>query len=163
MYLKRLTYQEFVESGISPPVARFLTSSEHPIADFDILVRPVHCNWEYDVPADASNVIGLWDENSDPVVRWQRNGVIEFVWLFHDDPGIDVVATSEQGLLADLFLKYHEMECDPARPQDQLDKLMRDFGIYTGFRGTERLLDLLNNYAGDEEFDREYAALIASL
>ena len=126
-------------------------------------MRPVNSRWDYYIPADASNVIGLWDVNADPVCRWQRNGVVEFVWLFHDSDDVEVVATSEQALLGKLFLDYHEMESDPSTDPDEMDRKMRRFGSYIGFEGTEPLLRLLNEYPGDEKFDQEYAALLASL
>ena len=108
MRLAPLEYDALVRHGVSRPVARFVTAEHHPIREFKIFVRPVDEVWDYNVPADATDVIGLWNENSDAYARWTRAGQQEFVNLYHDDPEHTVVAWSEQGLLAELARRYFE-------------------------------------------------------
>ena len=132
MRLESLTYDAFVARGVSPAVARFITAANHPIPHFDIFVRPVYEGWDYNVPPTATDVVGLWDENADATVRWDRDGQREFVKLYHDDPAITVVAWTEQGLLADLARRYsesldwHDEESDRRR--------FAEFVRYIGFR-----------------------------
>jgi hypothetical protein len=103
-----LDYESLIQWGISAPGARFITAKKHPIPEFDIFVRPVYEGWDYYVPPNASNVIGLWDSNADAYARWLRGGYQEFVRLYHDDPEHTVVAWTEQGLLAELTRQYFE-------------------------------------------------------
>lgn len=102
------SYEELVARGVSPVIARFVTVGQHPIPNFDLFVRPIQEGWEYAIPADAVNVVGLWDENADAFARWTRGGELEFVQLYHDDSDHALIAWTEQGLLADLARRYYE-------------------------------------------------------
>jgi hypothetical protein len=130
--LTQLDYDALLNHGVSPELARLVTSAEHPIRDASIFVRPIHEQWDYNVPADASDVVGLWDENADATVRWTRGGQTEYVHLYHDEPEHSVVAWSEQGVLAELarryfeFLDWHDEEADRRKYEA--------FAQYIGFR-----------------------------
>ena len=67
-------------------------------------------DWEYFIPAGVTNVVPLWDCNSDSFVRWNRDGNIEYVWLFHDDPRWILIARSEQGIMAKLWQQWAEFQ-----------------------------------------------------
>jgi hypothetical protein len=139
--LVTLDYESLLQHGVSTPVARFVTATEHPIRDFDIFVRPVYEGWDYYVPPNAGRVIGLWDENADAYARWERSGQQEFVKLYHDDPEYTVVAWTEQGLLADLARKYFEFLNwhDEATDSVRYDR----FAGYIGFRHSAELFKYL--------------------
>jgi hypothetical protein len=145
MQLKILNFEEFVATELKPTTAHFLTATEYPIPHFNIFVRPVNFHRQYWVPEGVDNVIGLWDENADPFCRWIRNGTIEFVQIYHDETGFQVVANTEQGLLACLFEKYYEFL--DWRAEDKAYQAAREFGTYIGFAATEGLLHLLDEYA----------------
>lgn len=164
MRLKQLTYEEFTAEGLSPTTARFLTASSHPIPNFDIFVRPVNPRWDYWSPDEVANVVGLWDENADPYCRWTRRGTIEFVHIYHDEPGFRVVAESEQGILAYLFEEYYEFV--DWHNESEACQEVRKFGDYIGFKGTGELVRLLDYYARNsdrEQYERSRAELIRSL
>jgi hypothetical protein len=136
-----LDYESLLRRRVSAPVARFITAKEHPIREFDIFVRPVYEGWDYYVPPDADEVIGLWDQNADAYARWERGGQQEFVMLYHDDPQHTVVAWTEQGLLAELarqyfeFLNWHD---------EAADRLRYDrFAEYIAFRHSAELFAYL--------------------
>lgn len=147
MRLPRLDYAAFVARGISPSMARFLTATKHPVPSLDILVRPISSNWDYRVPPGVEDVVGLWDENSDAYVRWKRSGQTEYVLLPHDDPEPELVARTEQGLLAELTRRCHEM-LDWSN-EDADASLVRQCAAYIGFRHVEPLLDYMAE--GDDD------------
>lgn len=157
MRLPPLGYDALIARGVSPPVARFVTAERHPIREFDIFVRPVYEGWDYNVPTDATDVIGLWDENADVFARWARDGRQEFVQLRHDDPDHTVVAWTEQGLLAELarqyfeFLDWHDVVADRRR--------YLAFADYTGFRHAAALESYLARDSHATDFHAEFRSL----
>lgn len=161
MRLVPLDYGTLVRQGVSGPVARFITTKQHPIRNFDIFARPVSEIWDYNVPPDARDVIGLWDQNADAYVRWIRNGVIEFVVLHHDDPDYTLVAWTEQGLLAELtrqdfeFLDWHdETECR---------RWFAAFSEYIGFRHATALERYMATDSDTVDFHGEFRSLFGHL
>jgi hypothetical protein len=158
-----LAVDEFIRAGLPKTTAEFLANKTHPIPNLDILVSPVGTFFEFRPPADATDVIALWEENADPTCMWQRNGVTEFACMYHDDPGHHVVTTSLQRLLAELFMRYHELESLDSDNPDKLRDLMVRMGSYIGFRGAERLFDMLEAYEDEEPFDAQLDALIREL
>lgn len=108
LHLKAFSYEQLVERGVSQRFARILTdpNSYHP--NLDILVGKT--DWEYGVPDDAVDVVPLWDNNADSFVRWTRSGRQEFVLLYHDTPEWSVVALSEQGIMAELWRRWCDLE-----------------------------------------------------
>ena len=95
MRLHSLTFDELIANGISPKFARILTDPKSYHSDLDIILGKT--DWDYYVPADVTKVFPLWDTNADSVVRWNRNGMTEYVRLYHDDPEWRFLASSEQG------------------------------------------------------------------
>lgn len=137
MVLTPLSYDELIEKGISAPVARFITAKTHPIEDFNIFVRPLGGpdrmgGWDYHVPPGVEDVVGLWEDNADAYCRWRRRGRVEFVLLFHDDPEHELLAWTEQGLLAHLVRQYLEVYDGPEGGE-------LAFVRYLGFRHMDKL------------------------
>ena len=163
MKLTRLSQPDFIAAGLPTDTSRFLASDTHPIPNLDILVQPVDNFFDFDVPDDASNVTGLWTENADPTIMWDRAGKREFVRMYHDDAGFHLVADTLQQLLADVFMRYHELESLDAPDEPEFRRLMCDMGAYIGFRGSNELFDLLTNFTDDTAFDTDLAALLGKL
>lgn len=137
MILTPLGYDELIEKGISASLAHFITATGHPIEDFDIFVRPLRapdefCSWDYHVPPGVEDAVGLWEYNADVYCRWRRRGRIEFVLLFHDDPEHELLAWTEQGLLAHLVRQYLEVYDGPKGGE-------LAFVEYVGFRHMDKL------------------------
>ena len=153
MRLPALGYDALIARGVSAPVARFVTAERHPIPHFDVFVRPVWAGWDYYVPADAADVVGLWDENADAYARWVRGGSQEFVHLHHDDPEHTVVAWTEQGLLAELARQYAESL--DWHDEDQDRRRYEAFCEYIGFRHAAAVDSFLaaGSHAGDFHAD----------
>ena len=125
-----------------------------------MLIRPINEAWDYWCPEGATDIVGLWDANCDPYVRWCNNGRTEYVWIFHDDADAELIATSEQGILAYLTDQYVELvDADG----DELYALIGRFGEYIGFRSIEPYLEILRDYVDDQTFGRRFSQLMATL
>mgnify|MGYP000095740096 CR=1 FL=1 len=161
MRLLPLDYEGFVRRGVSPPVARFITAKGHPIPHLNIFVKPISEVWEYSVPADATDVIGLWDENADVYVRWTRGGQQEFVQLYHDDPEFTVVAWTEQGLLAELARRYYEFL--DWNDEVVCRKQFEAFTEYIGFRHSAALESYMAVDSDTTDFFAEFRSLFGRL
>lgn len=121
MRLESLPFDELVASGVSPSFARILSDPERYHADLSIHVRKT--NWDYYIPTGVTNIVPLWDSNADSFVRWSRDGNIEFVWLFHDDPNWILLARSEQGIMAKLWQEWAEFQDSDAECQRFADAI----------------------------------------
>jgi hypothetical protein len=156
-----LDYEELVRRGVSRPVARFTTAKQHPIENFDIFVRPVSETWDYNVPPDAREVVGLWDQNADAYARWVRNGATEFVLLHHDDPDYTLVAGTEQGLLAELARQYFEFL--DWHDEAEAGRRFTAFTEYIGFRHGAALEQYLVADSDTADFHAEFRSLFGHL
>lgn len=134
MRLKALTLQELISHGVNARFARILTAPEQYHPDLSILVGKT--DWDYWIPSGVSDIVPLWDSNADSFVRWSRNGVTEYVWLFHDDPNWVLIAKSEQGVMARLWQYWAEFQ--------ESDDECRRFADAIGFRYCEEALGLLD-------------------
>lgn len=104
MYLTSLSYQELVDKGVSKPFARIISDPEsyHEYLGFYVGKTA----WDYFIPEGVTDVVPLWDCNADSYVRWERDGAVEYVLLFHDDPEWALIARSEQGIIAHLWQSW---------------------------------------------------------
>ncbi len=162
MYLQRLSYEEFIAAGVSEKLARLLTATEHPLPHVDMLsIEPVDPDWDYWAPKGVTDAVGLWDVNADPYVRWCNHGRTEYVWIFHDDEDAELIATSEQGLLAHLMHQYYELI--DADSDDQVYAEVTRFARYIGFREVERYLEILREHPDLETYSTRLKELIANL
>ncbi len=140
MRLVSLGYDELVSHDVSKNFAHILSDpgAYHP--DLPILVG--RTNWDYYIPEGVTNIVPLWDSNADSYVRWERDGVIEYVWLFHDDPNWILIAKSEQGVMAALWSSWSEFQ--------ESDDECRRFADAIGFKYAEEALEI---------WDRDYDEL----
>ncbi len=161
MRLISLGHDQLVQRGVSASVARFLTARQHPIPEFDIFVRPVDEWWDYNIPANAADVVGLWDTNADAYARWTRAGQQEFVLLYHDGPEHTVVAWSEQGMLAELARQYFEFLDGHDEAADR--RRYETFTAYIGFRHARLLESYLAVDAHVADFHEEFRSRFGRL
>lgn len=140
MRLVSLTYDELVAHGVSQAFAQVLADPDGYHPDLDVVVGKTH--WDYFIPEGVSEVVPLWDCNADSLVRWKRDGQVEYVWLFHDDPKWIHVARSEQGIMAKLWQEWVEF-------QDATDEECRLFAEAIGFRHWKEGLSVLETRSTD--------------
>ena len=101
-------------------------------------------------------LVDLW-ECGDSITACRMNqGVLEFVEFNVEHPeDIEVIATSEQGLLAHVFIELSEDEDD--------DQLLRDAAASVGYRWLEETLRFQSQNGGDPEYRRKLREFVLSI
>lgn len=108
MHLHSLSLEDLIMHGINPKLAYILSNPETYHHDLSIIIG--RTDWDYFIPEDVSDIVPLWDVNADSYVRWRRNGHIEYVMLYHDDPNWSHEAISEQGAMSILWTSWSEFQ-----------------------------------------------------
>jgi len=139
MYLGPLTKEELILFGLDPRFAQVLSDPAEYHSELPFHVGKPH--WDYYIPEGVAEVVPLWDVNADSFVRWVRDGTTEYVWLFHDDPNWVLIATSEQGIMAQLWQDWSQFQTS--------DDECRRFAEAIGFRHCEQALVLLGSDNGE--------------
>lgn len=134
MLLKSLSYDELIARGVAPSFARILT--EPNSYDPDLKFHIGETNWNYFIPEGVTDVVPLWDTNADTFARWSRDNIVEFVWLFHDDPNWALIAYSEQGIMSKLWQSWCEFQ--------ETDEQCHRFAEAIGFRYAAEGLKIWN-------------------
>ena len=145
MRLQSLSYNEYLAAGLSPALARFASTSSHPIPNFDIFAAPV--DWDYFIPEGVAAIVPLWSSNADGYFRWIRNGRTEYVFVSHESSDWWVLAHSEQGILAELYRRCSESLQWDDKHEDQ--KKCDIFAAYIGFTRQREADNLLSNSSDD--------------
>ena len=107
MRLQAPKCQELTKAGVSPEFARVLTRPAEVAPNLDIIIQK--SDWDYPIPTGVTSVVPIYGHNADMTVRWQRNGREEFANIHHDGDDWHIVATSEQGLMAQILFEYSQM------------------------------------------------------
>jgi hypothetical protein len=149
-----LSKEQLISFGISERLSHLVTSHDHPIPKLDLFVEPIDPDWDHGVPSDAGDVVGLWQSNADPRVRWCRRGVVEFARLHHDDDQPLLIAWTEQGLLADLVRQYYENIDWPSDPL--IPEAVKGLAGYVGFRHLAALIEFLERNRGNLRFHDDF-------
>ncbi len=139
MLLRSLPKGNLISQGVDPDFADLITNPKQFARNFDIFVGKTY--WDYFIPKGVRNVVPLWDQNADSYVRWERNGVVEFVKLYHDDPEWRFIAKSEQGLMAVLYQQY--WESDWIEDEEEFNQSCRQLAQLMGFKYWETAEELL--------------------
>lgn len=106
MIIKSLPKEELVQHGVDPNFADVL--SEPNKYDSSLHITIGKSDWDYAIPETVTSVVPLWGANADSFVRWERDGVTEFVWLFHDSSEYSLITYSEQVIMAKLYQSLTE-------------------------------------------------------
>jgi hypothetical protein len=113
---------------------------------------PADVPWLYATPDDVTDVYPLWNRDAEQCVLWIKNGERQFVWQYHDDPEHSVIARSEQGLLADLFITLYENEAE-------VDAL-RDAAVVVGFSHLDRMIAFCEAWGRSGDYSERHRRLI---
>ncbi len=146
--------QDLLDLGLSPKFVEFVFLDPKP-KRLSNWCEPREFGWPCFIPEDVTAVYPLWTCNADVCAVWQREGQIEFVRLLHDDPTPALLARSEQGLLADLFLPILET----AEPLDNC----RTLAAVAGFRYLEELDQWRRKNGQASDFEQRWQRFVESL
>jgi len=85
----------------------FVFAEKKP-ACFDYHCEPASNGWTCDIPDEYDRAHPLWSSNANQTLLLASKAGIRFGHGYHDDPEINLVARTTQGLLADLFIDLYE-------------------------------------------------------
>jgi hypothetical protein len=151
---------ELLALGLSPTLVDFVFLEPKP-KPFTSWCEPRENGWPSFLPPDVSAVYPLWSCNADLTVLWVRRGDREFVKLHHDDPTVDRLAKSEQGLLARLFVPL--IEAQDWRRRADAERRLRQAADLVGFRYLDKLRELYDEHAAADDFNQRLDRLVAWL
>ncbi len=141
------TREDLLALGLSPALVEFVLAEPRP-KPFSSLCEPRDCGWACVLPEDTS-VYVLWTRNGDVTAALARGGSVSFALLRHDDPTIEPLADTEQGLLARLFLDL--LESPRATPEG-----LRRAAESVGFRHLGELAAWHGRYGSAADFQERF-------
>lgn len=109
------SYDQWIASGVSPAFAGVLSDPADYHPDLAFTIQQV--DGTYLLPDDVTEVVPLWSVEGDAYVRWNRDGVSQYTWVSHEGSDWNLIARSEQGILAELFAAWIEMEESEEEPE----------------------------------------------
>lgn len=143
--VKPLTREAAANLGLEPEFVAFLFSGSRP-ACFDYWVENPDKGWTCYVPPDVDVAYPLWCTNGDQTLVCVGQGRRWFMHGYHDDVEVHDIASTVQGLLADLFFKMYDSEATVEE--------LRDAAVSCGFRYLDRVIS-----AGWKERDQVVKAI----
>jgi hypothetical protein len=146
--------QELIDQGLSPKFVEFVFLDDKP-KPFRNWCEPREYGAPCEVPGDVTAVYPLWTCNMDVVALWLRDGQPEFVCLCHDNPDPQVLARTEQGLLAHLFRSLFE--------GGETLKSLRELAAVAGFRHVDELVKWSKKNGSAADYQERWQQFVASL
>ncbi len=129
--VKSLTPGIAAALNFEPSLVSFLFSASRP-ACFDYWVESPDEGWTCNVPPHVDVAYPLWCTNADQTLVCVGQGRQWFMHGSHDSPETHDIATTVQGLLADLFFTLFESETTPEK--------LREAAACCGFRYVEDII-----------------------
>jgi hypothetical protein len=110
----------------------FVFAKERP-ACFSYWCDDVNEGWTCFVPDNVSVAYPLWSTNADQTLLLVASSEISYAKGWHDNPDMDIISQTSQGLLADLLNKIWESEVS--------DEDMQAAAQFCGFRYLREYLE----------------------
>lgn len=117
------TFVDFVFAKERPPCFRYWCED-------------VNAGWTCFVPDNVSIAYPLWSTNADQTLILVAGGEVSYAKGSHDNPDIELISQTSQGLLADLVNRIWESEAS--------DEEMRVAAQFCGFRYLRELFAFVN-------------------
>jgi hypothetical protein len=152
--------QELLDLGLSPAFVEFVFLDPKP-KPFSSQCEPREYGWPCFLPEDVTVAFPLWSYNADITAVWLRAGEREFVTLCHDDPTAVVLARTDQGLLARLFVTLIERE-DWEDREASLRRLRKAAAV-AGFGSLDHLVEWHDRHGSSSDFEGQLDQLVHSL
>ena len=103
---------------------------------FRCWVEDVNSGWTCYVPNDIEVVYPLWCTNADQTLILVKGSTLSFGKGWHDNPDMEVISKTTQGLLAYLIIQIAE--------SDVPDGELRQAAAFCGFRFVDELLAFID-------------------
>ena len=117
---------------LDPTFVNFVFAKERPEC-FRYWCEEVEGSWTCYIPDGVAVAYPLWSTNADQTLLLLSGGTISYGMGWHDNPEMEMISQTSQGLLADLMNKIRESE---ALPEEE----MRAAAQFCGFRYLTELL-----------------------
>ncbi len=101
------------------------------------MVRRSGGKWACYIPESVDVAYPLWSTNADQPLLLRSGSAISFGMGYHDNPDIEMIAQTPQGLLADLLNRIWESEAT--------EEEMREAAQVCGFKYLAELREFVNS------------------
>ena len=145
--VRPITPEVAARLGFEPEFMAFLFAKSRP-ACFSYWVESPEKGWTSQVPSHVDAAFALWSTNADQTLVCEGQGRRWFIHGFHDDPETEDIASTVQGLLAELFFTMAESDATVVE--------LREGAKSCGFRHVEQVIAVIEGPEDDyfEEKDR---------
>jgi hypothetical protein len=121
--------------GLDSTFVNFVFAKERPVC-FRYWCEDVKGGWTCFVPETADVAYPLWSTNADQTLILVAGSEVSYAKGWHDNPDIEMISQTSQGLLADLLDKIWQSETS--------DEEMRVAAQFCGFRYLREYFALVN-------------------
>ena len=120
---------------IDPAFVDFVFAEKRPEC-FRYWVEDVNDGWTCYVPNDFDVAFPLWSTNADQTLILVKGTTLSFGKGWHDNPDVEMISTTAQGLLSNLMIEIAESDV----PNDEL----RQAAAFCGYRFVDDLLEFID-------------------
>jgi hypothetical protein len=132
---KPLTREIAYSLAIDPTFVDFVFAEKRPTC-FRYLVEDVNFGWTCYVPNDFDIAYPLWSTNADQTLILVKGSTISFGKGWHDNPDMEIISETTQGLLTYLINQIAESDV----PDDEL----RQAASFCSYRFVDDLLAFID-------------------
>lgn len=133
----------------------FVFAKERP-EPFRYWVEDANRGWTCYIPDNITVAYPLWSTNGDQTLLLLSGSMISYGQGWHDNPDMEVISRTSQGLLANLLNSIWESEASEAE--------MEELAEFCGFRYLSDLLEFVNTHAPDDaEWEQKWRQFISAI
>lgn len=152
--VKPFTREIAAELSLEPRFTEFVFAKERPDC-FRYRVEDVTGSWTCYVPDEFDVAYPLWSSNADQTLVLVRDSTLAFGDGWHDDPDMDIVSKTTQGLLTDLMRQIAE--------SDVPDAELRQAAEFCDYRYLDELLAFLDEPTPVDKWSEAMEQFIANV
>jgi hypothetical protein len=133
--VKPLTREIASSLAIAPTFINFVFAEKRPVW-FRYWVEDINGGWTCYVPDEFDVAYPLWSTNADQTLILVKGATLSFGKGWHDNPDMEIISTTTQGLLSNLMIEIAESDV----PNDDL----RQAAAFCGYRFVDDFLAFID-------------------
>ena len=133
--VKPLTRKIASSLAIDPTFVDFVFAKKRPEC-FRYWVDDINGGWTCYVPDEFDVAFPLWSTNADQTLILVKGSTLSFGKGWHDNPDMEMISTTTQGLLSNLMIEIAE--------SDVLNDDLRQAAAFCGYRFVDDLLAFID-------------------